>query len=47
MGPRTRWLPLPQGEGWGEGIKQHNGLNLYPLILAFSRREKERFFIIV
>src|SRR4030065_1568078 len=31
-------LPLPQGEGWGEGIIQFS-IN-YPLILTFSRREK-------
>jgi hypothetical protein len=27
-------LPLPQGEGWGEGVDEKN------LILAFSQREK-------
>jgi hypothetical protein len=32
------------GEGWGEGIKQDNYSILYPLILAFSRREKEFSF---
>jgi len=31
--------PLPSGEGWGEGIKLNVSL-IYPLILAFSRREK-------
>ena len=31
-------LPLPQGEGWGEGIMQFP--IDYPLILPFSRREK-------
>jgi len=29
-------LSLP-GEGWGEGIKIKNYLNINPLILAFSR----------
>jgi hypothetical protein len=29
------------GEGWGEVIKSGSCLISYPLILAFSRREKE------
>jgi hypothetical protein len=31
--------PLPPGEGWGEGINSSLP-DIYPLILAFSRREK-------
>jgi hypothetical protein len=32
--------PLPPGEGWGEGRKSGKLPDYYPLILAFSRREK-------
>ena len=32
------------GEGGGEGIESGNFLVLYPLILAFSLREKGCFF---
>ena len=37
-------LPLPPGEGWGEGINSGDGL-IYPLFLAFSRREKGFSFV--
>ena len=34
----ARWLPLPLGEGWGEGY----GCYQDALILTFSQREKGR-----
>jgi len=35
------FLPLPPGEGWGEGIKIiDEAFDLIPLILSFSLREK-------
>jgi len=38
----SRKHPLPQGEGWGEGIRKANTLIFHPLIPTFSRWEKER-----
>gem|GEM_PF-3684530 len=40
MSSLSRKLPLPQGEGWGEGIESKQLPDFLPLILPFSRREK-------